>query len=107
MEKKKRNLSMWTTPEKKEVNLTYNQFCNLLAFNVILSNSKYILELDPDYLIEKYERYIGDPEQIVDKDEWKYGGIHEVLRKEIIEPYFEKWKHSLRKMKIYSALKED
>ena len=83
--------------------ITYNQFCNLLVFISIISNNYKILEYDPTYIIEKYERYLGDPKNIKNNKEWNTG-IHTLIKKEIIEPYLKKWNTSLRVMKITSFL---
>lgn len=89
-----------------EKEITHSQFCNILAFVVVFTNNYDILNQSPDYVIEKFERYIGNPENILASDEYKTG-VHHSLVKELIEPYFEKWKHPLRKMKITAILKED
>ena len=74
--------------------------------NVIFANNYDIINQSPDYVIEKFERYIGNPENILPRDEYTTG-VHHTLVKEIIEPYFVKWKNPLRKMKIIAILKED
>jgi hypothetical protein len=70
--------------------VTKNQFDNILAFVAIMGHSKYVLELSPDYIIDKYERYIGDPKLVTDSVD-SLSGLHPVLREEIIEQYYRIW----------------
>lgn len=63
---------------------------NILAFLCIFFNEhpalvEVIMNFSPDYLMEKYERYI---ESKVDESQW---GMHPLIKKRIMEPYFEKW----------------
>jgi|FreactTroBogLake_1042271.scaffolds.fasta_scaffold37711_1 hypothetical protein len=67
---------------------------NILAFiSIIFGEDPYcygkIFELHPDYLIEKYDRYIlsNHPE-----GDW---GIHPILQNSVIKPYFKLYKESI------------
>lgn len=84
--------------------VTINQFNNLLKFIAILSHSKYIMDLSPDYIIEKYARLVGNPELI--SDEETKGTAHQVLIRDLIAPYHEKWKTSEVKFKRNSIIKD-
>lgn len=104
--KKDLNLNKWETPKKKEYEITHNQFCNILAFIVIFANNYDVINQSPDYVIEKYARYIGNPEEVKASSEYKKG-VHVTLKKALIEPYSKRWNIQLRKMKILSILKEE
>jgi len=91
---------------EKKYDITYNQFCNILAFIVIFANNYDVINQSPDYIIEKYARYIGNPEEVKASSEYKVG-VHHTLVTELIEPYCERWNLLLRKMKIISILKEE
>lgn len=71
-------------------NLDIKQFINLLNFISLMSSSRYVLELSPDYIIEKYRRYINANTDTI-SNEINKGGIHPVIRREVIDPYIEKW----------------
>lgn len=71
-------------------NLDIKQFINLLNFITLMSSSKYVLELSPDYIIEKYQRYINTNTDTI-SDEINKGGIHPIIKRDVIEPYIEKW----------------
>jgi len=47
--------------------------------------SSRIMSFSPDYLIEKYERYVLS---LHDESEW---GLHPLLKARITDKYFEKW----------------
>jgi hypothetical protein len=81
--------------------VTLNQFKNILAFTALMSHSKYIHELSPDYIVDKYTRYIGDPTQIKDTVE-HHSGLHAVLKREVIDAYFEIWGDDIQKTIIRS-----
>lgn len=91
---------------EKEKRVTITQFKNILATITLLSNSSYILELSPDYIIEKYERYLTPANLVKTTPEWKTGS-HQLLKDKIIEPYFRKWKPLLRKYKINLVLEKE
>lgn len=62
---------------------------NIIAFLAILfGESKVwheeIMQFSPDYLIEKFERYILNTRSASD---W---GLHTLLRRNLLEPYFKK-----------------
>jgi hypothetical protein len=71
--------------------MRYSQFVNLLQFIALTSHNKYVLELSPDYIIEKFKRYINDDINTIDMDK-DIGGIHPTVMEKIIDPYMEKWK---------------
>ena len=70
--------------------LDIRQFINLLNYIALMSSSRYVLELSPDYIIEKYRRYINEDLNTI-SDEVNKGGIHPTIRREVIEPYIQKW----------------
>lgn len=70
--------------------LDLKQFINLLNFITLMSSSKYVLELSPDYIIEKYQRYINSNLDTISSEVNK-GGIHPTIRTQVIEPYIQKW----------------
>lgn len=77
-----------------EKEMTFNQFANLLMFKIITEHEdKYsdTIGHSPSYIIEKYEKYIGDPKGIQDNNNWRHGGIHIILREEILNQYFRIW----------------
>lgn len=76
----------------KELDL--KQFINLLNFIALMSSSRYVLELSPDYIIEKYRRYINNNPDTI-SDQINHGGIHPTIKREVIEPYIEKWLDTL------------
>lgn len=72
----------------KELDL--KQFINLLNFITLMSSSKYVLELSPDYIVEKYKRFINNNTDTI-SDQINHGGIHPIIKRDVIEPYIEKW----------------
>jgi iron-sulfur cluster repair protein YtfE (RIC family) len=78
----------------KMCKVTLNQFNNILAFIALMGTNKYVLELNPDYIIDKYERYIGDPSKVSDDIE-HFSGLHPVLREQIIDSYHQIWRESI------------
>lgn len=75
------------------------QFENLLAFICIMTNSNYVLDLSPAYIFEKYDRYIGNPNLINDEN-IHFNGLHEIYKKDLLEPYMAKWDREIKMMKI-------
>ena len=71
-------------PEK----MTRVQFDNILRFSSLFCGIE-ILEKSPDYIIEKFNRFIGN--ETVVNNEPKTGGIHRVIENGIIEKYYERW----------------
>jgi hypothetical protein len=80
-------------------NITLNQFNNILAFLAIIVPNEQILTCSPDYIIEKFERYIGDVKMIHDSGNHKVG-MHPNLRKQIIDAYHARWNPLARQLKI-------
>jgi hypothetical protein len=68
-----------------------NQFKNILLFLSIFSNDyEKLYNMSPDYIIEKYIKYIGDPCLIKD-EKMGQSGIHKVLFNRFILKYFRRW----------------
>lgn len=93
MTKKETTKNQWQNKPEKDYTLTNIQFFNILTFIVIFSNSYEILTESPDYIIEKYKRYIGDPSLVTKTPE---GGLHEILITNLIEPYKKRWGYILK-----------
>jgi hypothetical protein len=72
--------------------VTNNQFLNVLAFVTTLYNDDCmkLAMLSPEYILEKYERYIGDPSKI-NKNFAHISGMHEILRSKFFEQYKKYW----------------
>ena len=85
----------WQIKPDKTHKITEIQFFNILSFIVIFSNSYDIITESPDYILEKYERYLGDPSLITKTSE---GGLHKILVDELIEPYKKRWGVSLKEI---------
>lgn len=68
-----------------------NQFKNLLAFLVVMTNEDATLlsKLSPDYIVEKFARYAGVG-TLRDDDGWQWG-LHPTLRR-YFDDYVEAWK---------------
>ena len=88
MEKEEEYLGMKNLP----YGITINQFKNLLAFLSIILNehSLILINQSPDYILEKFSRYIGPAQNIFDSDDHKWG-VHPTLYRTTIERYHEKW----------------
>ena len=69
--------------------MTENKFKNLIAFCVLMENNEGILKKSPDYVIEKFNRYIGQ-----DLDEFNWG--LDVNNKRKLEAYMFAWGHHLK-----------
>lgn len=70
--------------------ITKEQFINLLRFIAIFGYKEEILKESPDYILEKFSRFIGTPSDIND---WNNpGGIHVILEGMIVDKYMSKWK---------------
>jgi hypothetical protein len=68
--------------------MTPNQFRNLLAFTALVTGEEpAVLNYAPDYIIEKYMRYMGAPPP--DDNRWNWGH-HPILRNHI-DAYCQKW----------------
>jgi hypothetical protein len=71
--------------------ITGDQFKNVLLFLSIFSdNYEKLYNMAPDYIIEKYIKYIGDPSLINNIYE-QTSGIHKVLFNKFILKYFIRW----------------
>lgn len=42
--------------------MTKNEFTNLIAFCVLMENGEGIKDKAPDYILEKFRRYVGNPD---------------------------------------------
>ncbi len=69
------------------------QFQNLLRFLIIFVDDRRILKLSPDYLIEKFSKYIGAPSEIND---WYNQGLNIALEQMVYEEYLKIWKPSFK-----------
>lgn len=63
---------------------------NIFAFLSILFGEdancvEAIMNMSPEYMLEKYERYVE-----ATRNEWEWG-LHPSLRIMIFNPYFERW----------------
>lgn len=71
----------------------HEQVANILSFFLILFCEKKelpsIMEMSPDYIIEKFDRYI-----LSSRAEYQWG-MHPVLRKQIFHKYVDKWELEL------------
>ena len=87
--------------------VTNNQFLNVLAFMVVLYNGDCtkLAMLSPDYILEKYEMYIGDPSKI-NKHSAHIGGMHAILRNKFFEKYIKYWKIGDDAQTIVDKLKD-
>lgn len=73
-----------------------DKIANIFTFLCILFGEKYellneIFDMSPDYIIEKYERYIES-----NRIEYMWG-MHPNLRRNIFDPYIRKWKLDIKK----------
>lgn len=76
---------------------------NIIAFlSIIFSEDELILsslfKKSPDYLLEKYERYLNS-----NKDE-SLRGMHPALRKQIFNKYCEKWNIKIEINEVFNKL---
>lgn len=68
--------------------MTPNQLKNILAFCVLISGeSPQVLHYHPEYLLEKYFRYVGALPP--DDDRWNWG--HHPTLRSLLDAYFVKW----------------
>ena len=88
MDKPEEYLGMQNLP----YGVTINQFKNLLAFLSIILNEHSLILIDqsPDYILEKFSRYIGPAQSILDTNDHQRGA-HPVLYAQVIERYHGKW----------------
>lgn len=64
------------------------RFRNILAF-CILMNGHTTLDHSPDYILEKFVRYVGSIEAVKENDEWEYG--LDGTNKTIYQQYVDRW----------------
>jgi hypothetical protein len=64
----------------KKVIVKANQFHNIFAFLLLFSEPSELVKSSPDYIVEKFDRYCGDPKKVLDNDNHIYG-IHPVTKK--------------------------
>lgn len=78
--------------ERLGYNITLNQFKNLLAFLTIILNEEVIVLVDrsPDYILEKFYRYVGSDFGIRDSNDHLWG-VHLVLYEQFILKYHDRW----------------
>ncbi len=67
---------------------------NIIAFLLLIFNEDYkalekIMNFSPDYIIEKFERYV-----LSSRQEWPWG-MHPVLRNGLFQAYVDAWKMEL------------
>lgn len=62
-----------------------DEFKNLIAFCILMQNGEGIITKSPDYVLEKYERYLETSE----KEAWKWG-LHPVSQR-LLNEYIGKW----------------
>lgn len=72
-----------------------DQFLNILAFQVLMAGEDapaFLANKAPEYMIEKWERYI----KVLPPDgpAWEWG-LHPILRCGAFDPYVERWKADL------------
>lgn len=63
------------TPSEMDIHLTeHDSFRNLLAFVILMGNEKAITK-SPDYIMEKFARYCGDPstKALNNVETWPWG----------------------------------
>lgn len=91
MENKKENPN-FSYLQNKGYDISNNQFQNLLAFLAILFNEDVHLlyKTSPDYICEKFYRYIGNVNNIKDTYDYKWG-VHPILQKDFVNKYYQRW----------------
>lgn len=68
---------------------TKTQFDNILRFACLFAEDvDSILGKSPDYILEKFWRYIGDPAGVVD---FPQKGLNAVLEKKLVKAYYDEW----------------
>lgn len=78
--------------ENKGYRITTVQFQNLLAFLAIMHGDTVmnLVTVSPDYICEKYERYVGPVDLINTKDDYQWG-LHPTVRSLFINAYHQRW----------------
>ena len=85
--------------------LELHQFINLLNFIALMSSSTYVLGLSPDYIVEKYKRYINNDINTISNESNK-GGIHPIVIRDVIEPYIKRWMPEIINMEDHNFWEE-
>ena len=72
--------------------ITENQFKNLITFLVVLLNEDVhvLATMSPDYMLEKFSRYICKSSDILDNEN-HLSGAHEILYRDFIKKYHKFW----------------
>ena len=73
-----------------QYNVTFSQFQSLLGFLAIICPNTETFSHSPDYLLEKFEAHLGNPDLIPSYQRGKRG-VHELLRSEVIDKYVARW----------------
>jgi hypothetical protein len=71
--------------------VTADSFKNLLVFLMLMAGEDapaYLLDKHPEYVLEKWYRYVNAP--LPTGDGWRWG-LHPILRT-VFDKYVEKWK---------------
>ena len=74
----------------KPYHITFGQFQSILAFISLMSPSNRILDHTPDYIVEKFSLYCGDPGRIPQLDNPTVG-VHAVLVEDLLNKYMAHW----------------
>lgn len=64
--------------------MSNNEFFNLIAFCILMENNEGILCKSPDYILEKFSRYVGN-----ENDEYKWG--LDDINTQKLDDYLLKW----------------
>jgi hypothetical protein len=76
------------------LDLTEKQFLNILAFLSLFGDAKKILGQSPDYILEKFHRYIGFSSFVFEEN---VSGIHPILYQGVVQRYMDTWKPIFKK----------
>lgn len=81
---------------KGRYEMTGTQFENLIGFLTVILNEDIMLlaKMSPDYIVEKFAKYIGDPSKIISENRTLYGGMHAILRRDFFDKYYKVWGHA-------------
>lgn len=66
-----------------------NQFRNLIAFCVLMESGEGIRDKSPDYVMEKFERYVGK-----ESSEWQWG--LDFLNQNKLAQYLKDWDKNIK-----------
>ena len=84
-------------------NITRNQFYRILTFLIISTNIK--VNEAPSYIIEKYSKLIGNPEDISDII-YTFSGIHQSIITYVENEYTSVWKHEINKFVRHEKIRD-